>query len=391
MSKILITGNGFDLFHGLPTKYGHFMAIMMTIEGKNFSSDVTFEELFGIHFKDKFNHDYKKLVSNFAVGSVVFDYLKINEIKDELKNNVWFKYFKTILEIETWIDFESEIFNVLELSLKHSILKNNFNDYDKKEKSQLIALNVIFERGTAKNLTYNEEFVYERKINSLVFYKKLIIDLENFTSIFNKYLVNIVSPFYDLITSINEECFNKIDKFLTFNYTNTLEKIYNVDSKKINYIHGKIHEESSMHNIILGVDSIPEELIRFKFYDFEKTFQKIQIGINDSFIDEPISGKYNDLIEYFYIIGHSLDKSDSVYINEIFRYLILDQTKNSKVVIFYYDNYDRTSKLRNLYSFIGKNDVDKFSKTKRLVFKELNEENLMEYIYNAKTNKDIYI
>ena len=48
MSKILITGNGFDLFHHLPTKYGHFMAIMMTIEEISFSSDIiTFEELFG--------------------------------------------------------------------------------------------------------------------------------------------------------------------------------------------------------------------------------------------------------------------------------------------------------------------------------------------------------
>ena len=53
MSKILITGNGFDLFHYLPTKYGHFIAIMTTIEDCNFSEDVSFEELFGKVFKIK--------------------------------------------------------------------------------------------------------------------------------------------------------------------------------------------------------------------------------------------------------------------------------------------------------------------------------------------------
>ncbi|WP_052257153.1 AbiH family protein [Flavobacterium sp. AED] len=37
MAKILITGNGFDLFHHLPTKYGHFMSIMKAIEENNFS------------------------------------------------------------------------------------------------------------------------------------------------------------------------------------------------------------------------------------------------------------------------------------------------------------------------------------------------------------------
>ena len=48
MPKILITGNGFDLFHGLPTKYGHFMAIMETIEQYGFKEKISFEDLFGI-------------------------------------------------------------------------------------------------------------------------------------------------------------------------------------------------------------------------------------------------------------------------------------------------------------------------------------------------------
>ena len=45
MSKILITGNGFDLFHHLPTKYQHFMSVMKTIENNQFDNDISFDEL----------------------------------------------------------------------------------------------------------------------------------------------------------------------------------------------------------------------------------------------------------------------------------------------------------------------------------------------------------
>ena len=51
MAKILITGNGFDLFHHLPTKYQHFMSVMKTVENNQFNDKVSFEELFGLEFK----------------------------------------------------------------------------------------------------------------------------------------------------------------------------------------------------------------------------------------------------------------------------------------------------------------------------------------------------
>ena len=61
MSKILITGNGFDLFHHLPTKYGHFMAVMKTIENLNKNDEFTFEDLFGGYFKNEYKKGYENL------------------------------------------------------------------------------------------------------------------------------------------------------------------------------------------------------------------------------------------------------------------------------------------------------------------------------------------
>lgn len=113
MAKILITGNGFDLFHHLPTKYGHFMSIMKTIEGNNFSKDISFEDLFGSFFKDENQIDYKLIVENYKVAEFKFEVDKINDLKVSLHNNLWYKYFKNVIEIETWIDFEVEVENVL--------------------------------------------------------------------------------------------------------------------------------------------------------------------------------------------------------------------------------------------------------------------------------------
>ena len=135
MSKILITGNGFDLFHNLPTKYQHFMSVMTTIENHQYLSEVCFEEIFGGVFKDKFSNDFNSIVENYKIENIKFSNNKINKLNGLLNDNLWYKYFKTVLEIDTWIDFEMEIENILnqlvifnKIDGKMAIKMNEFND-----------------------------------------------------------------------------------------------------------------------------------------------------------------------------------------------------------------------------------------------------------------------
>ena len=65
MSKILITGNGFDLFHHLPTKYEHFILVMKTIEEIEINEKVEFDDLFGHYFKQVTNIDYNYIKENY--------------------------------------------------------------------------------------------------------------------------------------------------------------------------------------------------------------------------------------------------------------------------------------------------------------------------------------
>lgn len=99
--KILIIGNGFDLAHGLPTKYTDFLT----------SSQKFFDYL-------------KKPTDDNTVGIFVSDAVKalganLHDEFSSFKDNVWFnymqgKYKKNERVGDTWIDFEREVRTVIE-------------------------------------------------------------------------------------------------------------------------------------------------------------------------------------------------------------------------------------------------------------------------------------
>jgi hypothetical protein len=394
MSKILITGNGFDLFHGLPTKYGHFMAVMKTIEKYDFRKEISFEDLFGIHFKTEFGKEYELILKNYNTKNILFDNARLKELEDKLKTNNWYNYFKSTLEIETWIDFENEInialsevieiltsegifavADLIENCQKHSLLKN-FN---------------IFFMDSSANLSYHKIKKSKNGIekNDRVNEKKLFVDLskslEDFIIIFNRFLIDIVSLFYNHTNLTLEIPFHLANQFYTFNYTPTLEVFYKVEKSKIVYLHGKINDNDDTQNLVLGVSDIPNNLKEYNLFDFEKTFQKIIKNTNHIFIDTSEKGQYQTSETIFYLIGHSLDKSDKNYIEDLFKYLETDKTEESKICIFYHNIEDRDNKLRNLYGIIGKNIIEKRNMEKRLYFVKLNNENLI-----SELNRSMY-
>ncbi|MEO0045143.1 MAG: hypothetical protein RL705_334 [Bacteroidota bacterium] len=396
MSKILITGNGFDLFHHLPTKYGHFMAIMRTIEKKDFGEEITFEDLFGDYFKNEYHSDYKSIIISYNIEEIRFDKIQINELKDKLKTNNWYNYFKSALEIETWIDFENEInialsevieiltsegifavADLIENCQKHSLLKS-FN---------------IFLIDSSANLSYHKVKKSKNGVekNDRVNEKKLFVDLskslDDFIIIFNRFLNDVTCVFYKYPNLKLEIPFHLVNKFYTFNYTPTLEVFYKVEKSKIVYLHGKINNNDDIQNLVLGVNDIPNNLKEYNLFDFEKTFQKIIKNTNHIFIDTSEKGKYQTSETIFYLIGHSLDKSDKNYIDDLFKYLETDKTEESKICLFYHNIDDRDNKLRNLYGIIGKNIIEKRNMEKRLYFVKLNNENLISELNRSFYNR----
>ncbi len=395
MAKILITGNGFDLFHHLPTKYGHFMSIMKTIEGNNFSKNISFEDLFGSFFKDEYEIDYNLIVENYKVAQFKFEVDKINDLKVLLDNNLWYKYFKNVVEIETWIDFEMEIENILkQLSI---LLKSETTQSKKVNYYRDVPINysdfglfgIIEHKYDDKELfSIPEKYVDKRKLGLKIGHvlRDLSSSFENFIIIFNKYLVDIVGVFYENKTHNHIIPFHLLNEIYTFNYTPTLEKFYDVDKSKVVYLHGEMNEDSEIQNLVFGVSEIPEDVKIIKAYDFAKYYQRIKKNSNKKFIKIPFEKTNRIDGTVFFIIGHSLDESDKEYIKDLFKFLDFDIKGKSKICVFYHNAHDREHKLKNLFSIIDKNVIVEMDKVGRLYFVELNIKNIEE-----EFNKKLYV
>jgi hypothetical protein len=385
MSKILIIGNGFDLFHHLPTKYNHFISIMETIEKFQPSKEATFEDLFGRIFKDKYLNDYNSIVDNYNVKQIKFDNSKIKQIDKLLKTNLWYKYFKSVCEIDTWIDLEMEIENILNQA--STLLKSETLQTKKINQLMDVPINYSdFELfGIIEHKFDNREIISipekyldkrKREIKSKDIFNDLAKSFEDFITIFNQYLVDVVSVFYTVVKQKSLIPFQLMDEIYTFNYTPTLEEFYNVEKSKVVYLHGQINGDNNLQNIVLGISDVSTAIKASKMYNFTKYYQKIIKKCNKKFIEVPKALKSSLSETIFYIIGHSLDESDKEYIIDLFKFLEFDNDKYSKICVFCYDKKDHENKLKNILSIKDKDFIVEMNRTGRLYFVELNEESI---------------
>lgn len=143
---------------------------------------------------------------------------------------------------------------------------------------------------------------------------------------------------------------------LSFNYTNTYERLYGSDNTKYCYIHGKAQSDRKKTNIILGIDDdLPpnEQSKNFRWIRFKKFYQRIIFKTGSEYKDW-----FNSMQEssnYVHIVGHSLDKTDYDVLYEIFN------DDSSKIIVYYYSPADfenKVQKVIRLLSYKGMNGRD---------------------------------
>jgi len=164
----------------------------------------------------------------------------------------------------------------------------------------------------------------------------------NLRMIFQEFITNIIIPesAYEKKVTLNKDA-----KFLNFNYTNTLEIVYNVDAKKILYIHNSAYNRNS--EIILGHGMNPDSLIEPEpkppigltkeqliewqesqsenwDYSFDTGKETLSSYFKDSF--KPTKQIITNNMTYFdelkdisnvFILGHSLSPIDLPYFEKL--------------------------------------------------------------------------
>ena len=117
--NILLIGNGFDLAHGLPTKYTDFLEFVKMI--KIIKEKNIFNDGFAISDAEcnvdngKLHQDIRLTILNKANDNKLEGDSK--ELIDCINHNIWIEYFlqcDSFLK-ENWIDFESEISRIIKI------------------------------------------------------------------------------------------------------------------------------------------------------------------------------------------------------------------------------------------------------------------------------------
>lgn len=370
---------GFDLAHGLPTKYTDFLEFIKVIK-----QALSKGKLAGINW-GKTNAEVKNfLIAN--KGKVQENLYSNRQMWEELiDNNFWMEYFLSVYKKREkegkngWIDFESEISGVIQ-ELENDIYKlSNSRSIDGSiDKLSNNILHKKYSEIIEGRVEYTKGVTYKEVRN------QLLIDLNKLIRVLEIYLCEYVEKLEIEKKSPDIDGL-EIDFILSFNYTHIFSKLYDVSalSKQgatdlFDYIHGEANISNTVetNNMVLGID---EYLLEDKknndteFIAFKKYYQRIYKGtgckyrnwldnIWEEMIDYKMTDKrypmqipFNQFSEkqrhYVYFFGHSLDVTDK----DVLRDLILND--NVYTTIFYHDKDTMGQQITNLVKVIGQDEL----------------------------------
>ncbi|KFZ26384.1 MAG: hypothetical protein KQ78_01325 [Candidatus Izimaplasma bacterium HR2] len=287
--NLIVTGNGFDLYHGLPTNYSDFRKFLFEC---GLTEAVDFEEVF---------------------SDITLDKTKL------------------------WANFENGLANI-NLGKLAALVSENVQGYE-------------------------EEFAgfdyidYER-VNH---YFNHIVDDELFR-IFDVLITHLRNWIYEVNLLSKNQIGSFLEKsiFVSFNYTNTLEKSFGVEDKDLIHIHGTqsdnelfIGHGEKMTSIDNG-EQIPYVYFNkeFQLTLSEKDLEFLEKDVYkhclklDTFID-----LYQD-VQNIYVLGHSLSSVDDYY----FQYFL----DNVHDTVNWYFSYFNTSDIDKIHKFCSKHNIEEY-------------------------------
>jgi len=350
MNTLFIIGNGFDLAHGLETRYEDFLFWLLKKEliealenhsGEQNYTTKTNQVFHSFTISSQFDTNSKDVFKT-TVTTQLNTYNKLNDIKK---------------------DFIDETHTFEKLNFKNRIIKSSIDNYDSANWSDL-------------------EWQYFRLISSNQYeVQSLNEDLEFIRTELSKYLDSaqrtvvcttaLVSKFQNIFK--NEAGAENL--IATFNYTNTLSKYYqNLDFENVQ-IHGDLNKS------ILGYGDetteqykILEDQNNFEYIKFMKSSQykrddaydKIHLFINQQVPKFAITvgADTHDPIPYkVVVLGHSCGLSDRVLLKEIF-----EKPACSKIRVYHFEGANKNTDFFHTLSNISRHFQNKIDMRSKVEF-----------------------
>lgn len=356
-SNILLIGNGFDLAHGLPTRYSDFLEYYIQMNSDKFGERL-------LH-NDPLPKELEFLSEVIKKGNGVPLMMDDGTSKflKYTRNNIWMDYFVELyirkLSGENWIDFEKEIsFIIQSLDNEKYHLQEKISEYlfDRRlhgiygEKIALFStiIGKVIPQTKNKHISNISDFTFR------AFREILFEELQNLICGLEIYLCQKVETL-DLIPI---ELIQNIDPLyvISFNYTHTADRMF--VGTVVTYIHGECSGSSTIetNDMVIGIDEYGTNANAYTDYAiFKKYVQRIRKQTDKSKLKHKVpSTLSSDEIKKYtlHIYGHSLDVTDKDILNDI-----LTASDVKQIIIYCMDKSSEGQYIANLVNIIGKQEV----------------------------------
>lgn len=397
MNRLIIIGNGFDLAHGLNTKYEHFidwywkqLAIKAATDHTNELSDC----LCSIKIMDS-NKSWHLLnfENSFHLSQVEGDEFRSFILKNKdyfsFKPSSFFENIQKSIEINKWVDIENEYYSLLKKYIKNpescNYTADELNNQLAYLQDKLIEYlgSIPIDEGICNcrilDRIYSPINPKDVSVESRERLIKYVINLlpdDSYNNLCEKLC------YYNIIGSIHSSDMDKLRKsydyegienvlysiqkgfcndillpdnimLLSFNYTKTARLYRKKDEHfSINYIHGKLDEKKS---IIFGYgDELDEEYKQLQNQNINEYLKNIK---SIRYLE---SENYRNVLSFIEsapyqvcIMGHSCGNSDRTLLNTLFEH------KNCiSVKPYYYKKDDGTDNYLEIAQNISRNFTD---------------------------------
>ena len=297
--RMLVVGNGFDLAHGLPTRYQDML--------------------------DALSRDTASWLSP--------------EDRQRYRDNPFIKYFGEYKDLPGWTGFENEIQKIVNyLCKKYDNIRPPTIHGD--IESFFLDIRIAWRSHDTKTM-WN---ILQRDLDELISYIDVYL---------SKYIPSQLPKALSTDSQYPRFVYKRhYDYFLSFNYTNTyfdFAEMMNdgngiVVPTEDQFIHGCCSAMGASQNIVLGIeDNDPSNLDTIYFKKYFQRIQKKTVREVFDWFDEKISSSEPIVTDIF---GHSLDTTDKDILMLIFE-------KSRYTNIYYYNQADYEQKIINLVRLYG--------------------------------------
>ena len=361
---ILILGNGFDLSMGRKTSYSDFI---------EFANNLFLEKVDHLQlFLNSNNIDIEKYKDNY--------YLRfINENRSTLGEN-WCNLEIMISQLAEAIDYFKLNADILyredENSLRviHVDFLQGSMVSQENFASKFFVAKIFYELFNI--LKWNK---LERRVAISELNEKFIYHLELLTALLEIYLsyrdyvdfeVNKIDPVETALNAIDNISESSV---ISFNYTHTPNKLYNISLEKTHFIHGEIdlnRSKSEINTMVFGIEDKGNE-VNSDLIPYQKYYQRVVKETGNLYEKFFIYTKLSDwgaaVSKNIIVFGHSVDPLDKEIFEKCFEIAGLKRY-NYRFIFTYYNESAKRSIVKNLAIILGKDKLVELTGNGNVVF-----------------------